>query len=314
MELYSNGHKLDQGPDKFGELRESNDVLDDPAALNARMKEDGYWLFRGLIARDVVLAARREILLKYAVIGEIDSIAHPLMEAVYGADSAIDQVNLFAFTESVRSGQAYQRVVHDPALTGLLARHLGGEVRCFDFKWPRLVRPGEACGLHCDAPYVNRGSKRVMTSWIPLGDLPREEGALIILEGSHRNEWMRRRYADKDADRDKLGWLSTNPITLQNKLGGRWLTTDFEAGDLLVFSMYLVHGALDNRSPKRRCRLTSDTRYQLAGEPLDERWNGERPEAHGGRRVFLPGLGSWKNQNFQDEWKAVDERGRLVMS
>ena len=313
MELSSNGHKLDLSSDKFGELRDSNDILDDPEALEARMETDGYWLIRGLVERDVVLAARREILLKYAVIGEIDSIDHPLMEGVYGSDSTIDQVNLFAFTESVRSGQAYQRVVHDGALIGLLERQLGGEVHCFDFKWPRLVRPGEACGLHCDAPYVNRGSKRVMTSWIPLGDLPREEGALIILEGSHRNEWMRRRYGDKDADRDKLGWLSTNPITLQKRLGGRWLTTDFEAGDLLVFSMYLVHGALDNRSPKRRCRLTSDTRYQLASEPLDERWNGARPEAHGGRRVFLPGLGSWKNQNFQDEWKAVDERGRLVM-
>ncbi len=314
MELHSNGHTLDLGSDKFGELRDSNDILHDSEALAARMEQDGYWLFRGLIDRDAVLAARREILLKYAVIGEIDSIAHPLMEGVYGEESSIDQVNLFAFTESVRSGQAYQRVVHDPALIGLLERHLGGEVHCFDFKWPRLVRPGEACGLHCDAPYVNRGSKRVITSWIPLGDLPREEGALIILEGSHRNEWMRRRYGDKDADRDKLGWLSTNPITLRNRLGGRWLTTDFAAGDLLVFSMYLVHGALDNRSPKRRCRLTSDTRYQLASEPRDERWNGARPEAHGGRRVFLPGLGSWKNQNFQDEWKTVDERGRLLMS
>ena len=135
-----------------------------------------------------------------------------------------------------------------------------------------------------------------------------------MLEGSHGNAWMRQRYGDKDADRDKLGWLSTNPITLQRKLGGRWLTTDYQAGDVLVFSMYLVHGALDNRSEKGRCRLTSDTRYQLASEPLDERWNGEQPELHGGRRVFLPGLGNWKNQNFQDEWKAVDQRGRLLMS
>ncbi len=120
MELSSNGHKLDLSSDKFGELRDSNDILDDPEALEARMETDGYWLIRGLVERDVVLAARREILLKYAVIGEIDSIDHPLMEGVYGSDSTIDQVNLFAFTESVRSGQAYQRVVHDPALIGLL--------------------------------------------------------------------------------------------------------------------------------------------------------------------------------------------------
>lgn len=314
MEIWSNGHKLDLRPELYGELRESNDVIDDTAALESRLEEDGYCLLRGLIDPDVVLEARREILLKYAVVGEIDAIEHPLMEGVYGSDSAIDKINLFAFTESVRSGQAYEAVVQHPGLVGTLERLLGGVARCFDFKWPRLVRPGETCGLHCDSPYVNRGSKRVLTSWIPLGDLPREEGALIILEGSHANDWMRERYGDKDADRDKLGWLSTNPITLQRKLGGRWLTTDYRAGDVLIFSMYLVHGALDNRSPKGRCRLTSDTRYQLASEALDERWNGERPELHGGRRVFLPGLGHWKNQDFQDEWKAVDERGRLLMS
>ena len=313
MELYSNGHKLSLNAQEYGELKDSTELLGDSSALEDRLEEDGYCLFRGLINRNAVLAARREILLKYAVIGEIDSVNYPLMEGIYSPDSFIDQVNLVAFTESVRTGQAYEQVVLDASLLSVLKQLVNGEVHCFDFKWPRLVRPGEACGLHCDAPYVNRGSKRVITGWIPLGDLPREEGALIILEGSHRNDWMRQRYADKDADRDKLGWLSTNPITLRKRLGGRWLTTDFRAGDVLIFSMYLVHGALDNRSPKGRCRLTSDTRYQLASEPLDPRWNGIRPELHGGQRVFLPGLGSWKNQNFQDEWKQVDERGRLVV-
>ena len=58
----------------------------------------------------------------------------------------------------------------------------------------------------------------------------------------------------------------------------RWLTTDYRAGDLLVFSMYTTHCSLDNTSD--RIRLSSDTRYQLASEPLDERWIGENPIAH----------------------------------
>lgn len=134
-----------------------------------------------------------------------------------------------------------------------------------------------------------------------------------MLEDSHKDQRLRNRYSSKDADRDKLGWLSTNPITLQNNLGGRWLTTDFQAGDVLIFSMYLVHGAIDNHSRRNRCRLTSDTRYQPADEPLDERWNGDDINPHSGRRVFLPGLGRWDNRDFQDEWKPVDERGRLAM-
>jgi hypothetical protein len=62
-------------------------------------------------------------------------------------------------------------------------------------------------------------------------------------------------------------------------MGGRWLTGEFRAGDLLTFSMYTVHASLDNQS--KSIRLSSDTRYQLASEPVDERWIGENPIAHG---------------------------------
>lgn len=314
IELYSNGVKMDLSAAKFGELRESNDILNNPATMHDRMTEEGYLFFRGLIAPDEVLAARREILLKYAIVGEIDSINHPLMDAIQSEQTFIDKVNLRAFTESVRTGLAYQNVVLNPKLIGFLATFLGGPIHPYDFRWPRFVRPGEGCGFHYDGPYMNRGTERVFTTWIPLGDVTKHEGALIILENSHKAEQLLNSYAKKDADKDKINWLSTNPLTLQNSLGGRWLTTDFKAGDVLCFGMHLLHGALDNRSPIKRCRLTSDTRYQRADEPIDERWNGTNPEAHGYDKVFLPGLGAWNNAEFQDEWKKVDEFGRLLLA
>ena len=77
--------------------------------------------------------------------------------------------------------------------------------------------------------------------------------------------------------------------------------------------MHTLHGALDNRSPVGRCRLSSDSRYQRVDEPADPRWNGADFEGHGGARVFYPGLGNWNNADFQDEWKDVDDRGRLLL-
>jgi hypothetical protein len=313
MELYSNGVKLDLAPDKFGELRQSNDILYDNAALQARMAEDGYLFFRQLIDPEVVLAARREVLLKYATIGEIDAINHDVMEAIQAPYTFADKVNLRAFTESVRTGMAYDRVVTNEAVFGYLERLLDGDVRMYDFRWPRFVRPSEGCGFHMDGPYMNRGTDKVFTCWIPLGRVTRVEGALIVLENSHRSQRLLNTYAKQDADKEKISWLSTNPLTLQNNLGGRWLSTDFQPGDVLSFGMHMVHGALDNRAPNGRCRLTSDTRYQRADEPLDDRWNGTRPEAHGYDKVFFPGLGAWNNKNFADEWKPVDEYGRLVI-
>src|ERR1041385_2435172 len=314
MELAVNGIKLKTDPDKFGELRDANEIFDDLDALKARMEEDGYLLFRNFLDREVVLKAREEILLKYAVVGEIDAINHPLMDAIYSDHSFIDKVNLIAFTESIRSGMAYENVIMNEKLVHFFERWFGrGPVRTFDFKWPRFFRPGEGTGLHCDSPYINRGTLNLYSSWIPLGDVNPDGGTLIVLENSHKSEKLKESYSKKDADRDQIGWLSTDPVKLQEKLGGRWLTTNFRAGDVFIFGIYLVHGGTDNTSPERRCRLTSDTRYQLADEPLDERWNGRNINPHGGRRVFLPGLGKWNNnKEFEEEWKPVDDHGRLI--
>jgi hypothetical protein len=57
---------------------------------------------------------------------------------------------------------------------------------------------------------------------------------------------------------------------VQQQFGGRWLTTEFQAGDLLIFTMFTLHCSLDNTSP--RIRLSTDSRYQPAADPVDERW------------------------------------------
>jgi len=314
MALTVSGIALDTSPEKYGELRDATELLGDRDALRARMQHDGYLLFRGLISPHVVRAARQEIMLKYAVIGEIDGINHAPVEGIQRETSFADQVNLLAFMESVRTGLAYERTVNDDALVKFYELFLGGPVRGFDFKWPRFVRPGEGCGIHADVVYVGRGTKNVWSSWIPIGDVPREDGALLILEDSHRSDRLKNYWA-KDADRDGIGWLSTNPLKLQNAIGGRWLTTDFRMGDVICFSIYLVHAALDNNSPRRRCRLTSDTRYQLASDPFDDRWNGDISNPHGGpQKVFHPGLvKADNNREFAEEWKLVDDDGRLTM-
>jgi hypothetical protein len=310
MTLTANGHPLDTDPLRFGELQESNASLGDAAALREIMASHGYLFFRGLIDPVVVLEARKEVLLKYAILGEIDD-RHPIDDAIAGDGAGVPTANLRAFSNSVRSGACYRRVTDGPEVLAIHEALLDAEVRVFDMRWPRFVRPGEGCGFHCDGPYMNRGTSRIFSSWIPLGRVDRHEGALLLLEGSHRSERLQHGYLDRDADRDGLTWLDDDPVVVQQQYGQRWLTTDFQAGDVLCFGMTMLHGALDNNSPTGRCRLSSDSRYQRVDEPADHRWNGADFEGHGGSRVFYPGLGRWNNDDFQDEWKDIDERGRL---
>lgn len=308
--LTANGYRVDTTPDVFGEFEVANELLGDPDGLRCAMAERGYLFFRGLLDRTVVAAARHEILLKYAVVGEIDD-RHPIDDAVVGDGAAVLAANVRALSLSVRTGAHYLAVTDAPEVLAVHETLLGGPVRSFDMRWPRFVRPGEGCGFHCDGPYMNRGTTRIFSSWIPLGRIERADGALMLLEGSHRSERLHAGYLRADADRDRLTWLDDDPAVVLEQYGERWLTTDFEPGDVLCFGMNTLHGALDNHSVTGRCRLSSDSRYQCVDEPADPRWNGDRFEGHGGGRVFYPGLGRWNNEDFQDEWKDIDEHGRL---
>ena len=49
-------------------------------------------------------------------------------------------------------------------------------------------------------------------------------------------------------------------------------------GDLLVFGMHMMHASHDNQTEE--LRISTDSRYQLASEPVDERWVGDNPSAH----------------------------------
>ena len=287
--LTSNKIALDNSPEKFGTLRESTELAADAAALRRRMAEDGYLFIRGGLDRDVVLAARREILEKLDAVGELDK-TKPLLEAISSGTSNRAAVDQEAFLKSLRTGEAVRELCHRGNLKRFYENYLGCEVRPLDYIWVRTVPVGGYTGIHYDWVYMGRGTKNLHTTWIPVGDVPRNNGALLILENSHLQEGLQQSYGKLDVDRDRDknpyggavgGWYSEDPVAVQKELGGRWLTADFRAGDMLVFTMFTLHCSLDNSSPENRLRITIDTRYQPASEPVDERWVGDNPLAHG---------------------------------
>jgi len=291
--LTSLDQPLDTSAEAFGELRDSASVAEDADSLRERMKEDGYLYLRGYLDREEVLEARAEITHRLARAGLLDE-NQPVMDAVSkpGAGGA-------GFDPMTANNVPLQKLLYSGRMMELYTRFLGGPVRHYDFTWFRAV-PGGGKGTypHCDVVYMGRGTRNLFTAWTPIGDVPVELGGLMILEDSHRKSDKLRNYLGRDVDtyctnypdagdiasgkkqwQDWDGRLSSNPVSLREKLGGRWLTTEFQVGDLLTFSMGTVHASLDNHSD--RFRLSSDSRYQLASEPVDDRWVGEKPIAHG---------------------------------
>lgn len=267
------------------QLRESNDILDRADALRERMAEDGYLLIRGLHDRDEVLAARRDILAILREKGQLDPRA-PLMEGVVHPEFA------GAHTISVRGREhlktdSLKRVVYGRRVMDFFGRFLDEEAMSFNFQWLRVAGPGPGAFPHYDVVFMGRGSRRLYSCWTAFGDLAPEMGTLAICLGSHRWTNVIETYGQSDVDRDLIeGCFSHDASELVDRFGGRWATTTFRAGDALILSMFLMHASLDNVS--NRFRISCDTRYQPARDPVDERWAGERPLTH--PRFWAPGV------------------------
>jgi len=281
--LTSSGKTLDLGPENFGELRRSDDVLPDPEALRTRLQEDGYLYVPGFFPRDQIARVRREFLQRIHQAGALHP-DYPIEAAIPAPQNRANP------RQMVPDNAALLGVVFGESLIDFYRGIFGGEIRHFDHIWSRVVAPGHGTPPHADAVYMNRGTLKLLTAWIPYGDVTREIGGLMILEKSHQQQERMRSYLAGDVDtycanrgpyKHKSGWLSNNPVTLRERFGGRWLTTNFQMGDLLTFGMATVHASLDNQS---ECyRLSTDTRYQPATEPIDPRWVGPNTEEYAER-------------------------------
>ena len=260
------------------DLRESNDILDNLEALHDRISEDGYLLIRGLHDKDTVLSARQQILEKLAA---KDMLAPdtPLMDGIFNPDyPELTSTGSMGNKDMTRM-PAFKAVVEGAPIMNFFKHFLGGEARTFDFKWLRTAGPGSGSPIHYDIVFMGRGTQNLYSCWTPFGDVSLDMGPIVFCLGSNRFEKVRKTYGESDVDRDMIeGHFSNNPLEIVEKFGGHWATTSFSAGDVIIFSMFLMHASLVNTSDK--IRITADTRYQLAAEPIDERWVGEKPKGH----------------------------------
>jgi hypothetical protein len=298
-QIYSYGHALDMDDDKFGLLRDSSDAATDFPELRRRFASDGYLYMKGYLEREKVLAARAGLTSRLAAAGTLDP-AYPAMDAIVKKDAG------YIFQPDLTTGnEPVQKLLYSGRLTDFYRQFYGEDIRHYDFTWLRAIGPGKGTNPHCDLPYMGRGTHKHMTCWLPYGDVTFDLGGLMILEGSFKRMDLLEKYVYRDVDsycENKAaevakvkegkwaftGTLSHNPPAVRNKFGGRWLTAEYQAGDFLTFGMFTVHASLDNRT-ENRLRISSDTRYQRASEPIDERWIGVNPPAHGpnGKRGLL---------------------------
>lgn len=282
---------LDLSPEAFGALKEST-AQSSPDQLNQQLTDDGYLFLRDFHPRQQVEAVRNDMLEILAQAG----LTHPDYPSTSGRANPEKKANFSP--DAAMQCASIRELVFGPRIMQFWANLLGEPALHFDYLWFRSVGPGAGTPPHCDWVYMGRGTRRLYTCWTPYGDIDMNLGGLMLLEGTHRQGDRIRNYLDRDVDAycvngkhaaaiesgerqwEHNGQLTNNPVSLREKYQSRWLTCpEFRMGDVVIFGMEMIHGSLDNQSDL--LRLSSDSRYQRASEPADERWIGPNPVGHG---------------------------------
>ena len=275
MKLMMGQDELELGGEYLSTLRDANGLIDDMDAIHRRMDEDGYLLIRGLQNTEKVKAARQVVLDNLKANHQLN-LDQP---ADIGVAAPGKKGRFLGGAKQVTHTPEFLSVVESPEIMKFFEGFLDGPVLTYDYKWLRAVGPGDNTGAHYDVVYMGRGTKSLYTVWTPLGEVSYDMGPLVILVGSHQFDAVKETYGKMDVDRDHVtGHFTNEPIDMVNQYGGQWQTSEFHPGDVIIMGIYTMHGSLNNLT--NRYRISTDTRYQLETEPVDERWIGKDPIAH----------------------------------
>jgi ectoine hydroxylase-related dioxygenase (phytanoyl-CoA dioxygenase family) len=211
-----------------------------------RLERDGFVIVPGLVLPEELATFEREI----ALVGEQlatqrgierrsgEAIADVLVAAGRHRPMLFDHVKrLFCLARlSVEIGTLLEQA-------GLF-RQAGIAV---PIVWPTLRAdlPGEGTyelPLHQD--YATTRCRMAWRMWIPLRGVDRHHGTMEVISGSHRG-------APYPYVQEARGSPSIEPRTLAER-GLSAQSLDLSAGDGLIFSPWLVHGSVPNRSARTK--------------------------------------------------------------
>jgi hypothetical protein len=255
-------------------LLDSSDLLtadrrlrdpDAGAELRRRSAEQGYLYFRGLLDSQEVLAVRREFVRVLRSAGWLDvqqddselgtkATTVPLGTKLEGQEQYLPVLRAY------QSLECFHQLARSPNLVGVLDGLFDEPTFVHPRNIGRIILPRQ--NAHKTMPHQDwihtQGCPQTMTGWLPLGEVPPDDGGLAILEGSC-TYGLRRHY-----DTDVLGLAGGAggigvTVRALEEAGCRWVTTHYLPGDVLLFNSLTVHQALPNLGDS--LRLSVDFRY-----------------------------------------------------
>jgi hypothetical protein len=282
--------------DEMHPLVDSSRSLDAPEELRRRMRRDGYLFLPGLLPAGDIQSLRRRLLDICAAHGWLAPGSATGEARTARAPTQEGKPDYWPVYRELQLCEEFHVLAHHPSLRAPLAHLLEEEVFVHPMKIGRISFPrnaGATTPPHQDYVHI-QGSFETYTSWVPLGDVPRELGGLAVLAGSHRLGILPPRAA---AGAGGLGLADEIP-------GLSWHAGDFSAGDVLLFPSQLVHKALPNLTADR-LRLSVDYRFTGVSHAVCEsnlrlHYSWEIPDL-----TFETLYRSWGREDLKYYWKKL---------
>jgi hypothetical protein len=246
-------------PSAFPELAVHNALLDDRKALEAEWERRGYWYFKGVLDREALKTFR----------GHVLDALRPLDVVEEDGDALrISDRAPASFPEGIQAGMApFPQLVHfkywreflsDTRIAAVFQRLIGAKPDWVPVAELRAVPPNDPTGQPFGYPhqdgFYNEGY-RCLTAWMPLWAAPRPCGGLALAEGLHRRGYFH------DTSAPPRYPIPPNAIPAE-----AWRTSNYEAGDVVIFDRMLPHSGVRNRS-REFFRASFDVRCVLPGDP-----------------------------------------------
>jgi len=284
--LHANGLTLSAAPRRLGYLTPTS-ASTGLEALRRQYQEQGYLFLKGFLDRQEVMDFRGWVFERLAE----GRLTEPGTDFAAGisASRSPDKAWLDRRLMSLVRSTAYEGFCAQPRLAHFMDAFLGGLSYLHKRKIMRFTQPGTetVTPAHYDLVYLRGGTSRIVTAWIPIGDTSIEMGGLTYLEGSHtigsdmeakfqiegQELTPEERISAYNKNMTEGGWVSKDLPEMAERFDTRWLVADYEAGDIMLHSPFMIHASTTNRDPERRIRLSTDIRYQNVDDEIDARWN-----------------------------------------
>jgi len=285
IDLVANGKVLSTAANRLGELKPTDPSIG-VEAIRRLYHENGYVWLKRFLDPQVVNAFRGWVFSHLARGGLVAPGTDPMLGL--SAGTGLDKGQVDRILMSLVRSVAFEGFCAQPRLAQFMDEFLSGISYLHKRKIMRFTQPGTttATPAHYDLVYLRGGTNRLVTAWIPIGDTPVDMGGLVYLEGSHAiGVRMEEEFSRKSLDlstEEKIsafnrnmtegGWVSKDLPDMAERFDTRWLVADYEAGDVVLHSPYMIHASTTNQSASNRIRLSTDIRYQNVDDEIDARW------------------------------------------